>query len=109
MKVQLSEDRTVLKIVQDLPKGILESEFTSESPDGFTDEQVDYAIKNVSNIAQTMVVGETKKAKIIGPFFLYKDTGPPTWWFPRIGYKTRAFRFGWLRWAFAIGLRKGKD
>lgn len=108
--VVLNEDRTLLTI--GFPDG-REVHMRSSRPDGFRDAEIDRALSNFSNT--TMVPGEKRRARLTdltSGWQLYSavNTGPPTWWVPRIeiSLRKKSVMVGWLRGLVHVRLSRKK-
>lgn len=98
-QITLSDDRKTMVITD----GRLRADVQSKRPEGFTESDIRKAEKYV--FSQTLVEGQVNRARIFGPLIVMVNTGPPTWWRPRVELKNRAIMVGWLRGLIVIGLR----
>ena len=58
------------------------------------------------------VIGQKLRLKRLGPIGIECETGPPTWWMPRLkveGGRRWYFRIGWLRLAVGIWRYEAAD
>jgi hypothetical protein len=105
--VMLSGDRKEIIIKE----GERQMTLRSRRPDGFTDEQVTQA--SGLDFSRTGEEGQTSTAWLKQwrgwEFYLWKGTGPPTWWWPRVNFgpvKGPSIGIGWLRLALTVAVRR---
>jgi hypothetical protein len=53
----------------------------------------------------TPQVGEVLLSKVIGPFFWFKDVGPPAWRWPKVTFSKWGVGLGWRMTAYYVSLR----
>ena len=99
--VTLSGDRRHMTVVS--PDGRRTAELRSELADGFTDEHVEYAKTSFTWITDPGVHTTRRKLIFGHPVYLHINTGPPTWWWPRVMMGKGHVGAGWLRACVAVG------
>jgi hypothetical protein len=76
----------------------------SARPQGFTDEDLE-AARDVS-LNTSLIPGQVNRARqfrIAGrKVLLHANTGPPTWWWPRVETGSNWAMVGWLRGLIAV-------
>ena len=106
-RVELSDDRRSMVICG--PNGE-RADARSRLPNGFTNEQVWWAVENYRFTATPGCKNKGWLKQVAGlELYFYVGTGPPTWWIPkiRIGLGSgRRFKIGWLRLMIAFEVRK---
>ena len=105
----LSADHRKIRLEKDAEGGVLSGTFSWAFEPGV--ELIGKAITGFANREVAESVGDKLRMRKIGPVVFDVNTGPPTWWYPRIQIKVRprlSFRVGWLRLAVGIWLW-GKD
>jgi hypothetical protein len=94
--VAVSADRMEMTIRT--PDGRLAT-LRSARPHGFTDEDVERA--QTVDLNTGMVLGQVNRARRVQirgrAFLLHVNTGPPTWWWPRIEIRRDHVMIGWYR------------
>lgn len=50
-------------------------------------------------------MGETVVGRIVGPFFIFKDVGPPAWRWPKVTFNKWGVGIGWRMTAYHLSLR----
>lgn len=94
-EVTLSGDRMQMTIHGNGRRATLHSAL----PSGFTPEHVDLARSFA--LDSDMIQGQINRARLIKvadrPLLLHVNTGPPTWWWPRLIIKKGQIVIGWLR------------
>jgi hypothetical protein len=81
----------------------------SARPGGFSAEDIENARSFKLN--SRMVDGQVNRARrlsVLGRvFYLHVNTGPPTWWWPRIELGRSKFMVGWFRLLIALSWAAG--
>lgn len=99
-KAALSPDRTILTI--EYCDGY-QATFETDKPEGFTDTQVDVARRLDRTVTLPGQHDRARRITVRGhAIYLHINTGPPTWWVPRIevtrkSTRPRSLMAGWLR------------
>lgn len=101
--VILSADRRHMTVVS--PDGQKRATLRSQLPDGFTAEHEMYARVEFTFLTEPGVHNCWRKTLFGRDVFVHVNTGPPTWWWPRVllrGWKatgTTRHRIGvgWIR------------
>lgn len=100
-EVTMSEDRREMTVVN----GGYKATLRSMSPDGFTDENVETA-RHYDMKPGRIVDGEVRRVWLRHPFgrpaTFSVNTGPPTWWLPKVEITGGHVMVGWLRGLVAI-------
>lgn len=102
-EVTLSNDRTIMKIRH--PQGTV---LTLEKDEGFEDSDVRWALTAEIPRVEEGQISRARKLKLPGQRSLYLqcNTGPPTWWLPRMKVRRRPggaeCMIGWLRGLVAV-------
>lgn len=102
-RVHLSTDRKELTITRDGHTATLRS----ARPDGFTRDDL-LAARTVA-LNSGMVSGQVNRTRSfkVGQLtvFVSVNTGPPTWWYPRIQIGRTRIMAGWLRALVAVAVK----
>lgn len=105
-RVFVSDDGMELVIRDDQGR---QATLRSSRPEGFTEEDIDNAYS--ANLSTNITVGELRRCRrvsILGRvFYLHLNTGPPTWWWPRMQVKRGSVMVGWFRALVAVSWRGG--
>lgn len=109
VEVILSPDRKTMTIRRSSGH---QSTLHSELPNGFTAEQVRMARNSHASSRQTGQTDRTFRHRLgRRELYIHINTGPPTWWRPRITLPTRGnereLSIGWLRILIAAALTTG--
>lgn len=72
----------------------------------FTDEGLDRLVE-ISSRLPSLADGERRRVHRTPPIaghrlYVHINTGPPTWWVPRVQVKERSVMVGWLRGLVAV-------
>jgi hypothetical protein len=99
--IQLSDDRMRMTISG--PDGQM-ANLRSARPGGFNDEDLENA--KTFQLKTTLIQGQIDRTYLYPfagkKFLLQINTGPPTWWLPRLGIKRGGVMVGWLRGLIAL-------
>jgi hypothetical protein len=100
-RVEVSDDRMTMVI-----RGARgeRAELHSALPTGFTDDHL-WAAQDYTFVAKPGSKHWGWLKQIGGcELYLHAETGPPTWWLPRVDVRRR-FMVGWLRLMIAVKIR----
>lgn len=107
-RVTVSYDRRHMEIRG--PKGQIAS-LRSGRPAGFTDADVEHA-ENAFRFSDSLVKDQVNRTRRIpvGNWIVYVhvNTGPPTWWLPRVEVRDGSLMVGWLRGLVAFSARRAE-
>jgi hypothetical protein len=103
-KAELSADRRTMTVHGTGRKMVLQS----AKPDGFTDDEIKAA--TAQEFASPLSPGQTNRARrfqAVGwDVFVHANTGPPTWWWPRLEVERHdgeiQVMVGWIRGLLAV-------
>lgn len=99
--LELSDDRMWLTIYAD---NGMKATMRSSRPEGFVQEDLDKALH--FEFKTTLEPGQLDHATLhhfLGrPFLVHVNTGPPTWWWPRIYIHRNKVAAGWLRVMYGL-------
>lgn len=104
---QLSDDRRTLRITYRDGRRVT---LQSERPDGFTNAEALRAGEEfqAAHILTAGQVNRTRLVRVCGWSVLLKlNTGPPTWWWPRIELRRDRVMVGWFQALIAASWRRG--
>lgn len=103
--VILSEDRINANVISATGERL---SVKSELPGGFTDSHVAYMesveLRGKLSPGEKRVV---RKFNVFGkPVYVHVNTGPPTWWIPRVEVnpRKREIMVGWIRGLVAVSI-----
>jgi hypothetical protein len=103
---ELSNDRKTLRIRYTDGRTVT---LQSERPEGFTNAQALRAGEGFE-AANTLTVGQVNRTRLVhirGYSVLLKvNTGPPTWWIPRIELRKDKAMVGWFRALIAASWKR---
>jgi hypothetical protein len=98
--VTVSEDGMELVI----RSGDRKASVRSARKGGFTADHIEYARSFPFN--SHLIPGQVDRARLFRiagkPFFVHVNTGPPTWWYPRVELKRGKVMVGWFRLLVAL-------
>lgn len=104
---ELSEDRRTLQIRYSNGRVVT---LRSERPDGFTNDQALRAAGEFLNPASTLTAGQVDRTRLIRirsyTVLVKVNTGPPTWWLPRVDIGRKSAMAGWLRLLIAASWKR---
>jgi hypothetical protein len=102
-QLTLSDDRKVLTITD----GRTTATLHSARPEGFIAD--DLLRAETMPLNTSMVEGQVNTARRIKAFgrtwYVAVNTGPPTWWLPKVRITHREVMVGWLRGLVALSWR----
>lgn len=95
--VTLSDDHRWMTI----RSGDRKAQIKSARPDGFTEDDVEYA-RDRYEFIPALRQGQVDRTFRKGAFFFHVNTGPPWWWWPRVQIRRNQVMVGWLKALVAI-------
>ena len=107
-RVTVSYDRRHMEIRG--PKGQLAT-LRSGRPSGFTDADVERA-ESVFRFSETLTKEQVNRTHRIPlgnrAVYIHVNTGPPTWWLPRMDWRDGSLMVGWLRGLVALSVKRAE-
>ena len=110
--IAVSDDRLSITIGVPQPGGMqLVTEFTRPAGEPWTEKDIHDALAQVEQQVPRIAAGEKRWTRAFRwrgwIAFVHLNTGPPTWWLPKIGARD-GLMIGWLRVMVAVHIRRQK-
>jgi hypothetical protein len=108
--VSVADDRRSVVVRRETDQGIITTRYGWAAP--ITDEQLALATTDATD-DDHMVVGQHSYHRAFrsrfGTLIVGTESGPPTWWLPRVHVRRWAVQIGWLRFAVDAAWSRGSD